>query len=70
MEVWLQRDYLAKTMKTSDQNKDVIERVFFYPVPAFHLQINLMKYFCEILVDRYSLAFFLTKNIVRPFISV
>ena len=53
MEVWLQRDYLAKTMKTSDQNKDVIERVFFYPVPAFHLQINLMKYFCEILVDQY-----------------
>ena len=70
MEVWLQRDYLAKTMKTSDQNKDVIERVFFYSVPAFHLQINLMKYFCEILVDQYSLAFILTKNIVRPLISV
>ena len=37
MEVRSQRDYLVKTMKTSDQNKEIIEVVFLYSVPEFQL---------------------------------
>ena len=43
MEVRLQRDYLAKTMKTSDQNKKMIELVFLYSVPVFQLSNQFDK---------------------------
>ena len=55
-------------MKTPHRNKEISQLVFSHSVRAFQLQINLMKYRNEWLVDQCQLAFFLTENIVRALI--